>query len=545
MARICTHRYQTIGRLNNEQRLMNNLPVLDIAIIVVYLLAMVFTGLYFSRKNKTAGQFTIASGKIPGWAIGLSIYATFLSSNTFLGVPGKSFGGNWNSFVFSLSMPLAAWVASKYFVPFYRRSGEVSAYTHLEKRFGPWARTYAVICFLLTQFARMGTVFFGMALSLQALTGFSMAAIMIVMGVCIILYTVMGGMEAVIWTEVVQGIIKTSGAVLILWLVIKGIPGGAGEVIRIAKANNKFSLGSGSFNFTESTFWMVLCYGFFINLNNFGMDQNYVQRYHTAASEKQASKSVWLCVAIYVPASLLFFIIGTALFAYYQAAPQMIEPVKLKAAAEKLGSAASIQQVQTMAAQLQPADYGDKVLPHFMATSIPTGLLGLIIAAILSAAMSTISSGMNASATVFTEDILKKYFSAGMNDKKYLRALYMATIVFGIAGLATGLAMIGSKSVLDTWWELSGIFAGGMLGLFLLGIISRRTRSQEALTAMMIGTLIIVWMTFSWLLPARYAFLRSPLHKNMIIVVGTLSIFLTGLLLTYSKRKTQQIRIAG
>ncbi len=524
---------------------MNNLPLTDIAIVIVYLVAMVLIGFYFSRKNKNAEQFTIASGKIPGWAIGLSIYATFLSSNTFLGVPGKSFGSNWNSFVFSLSMPLAAWVAAKYFVPFYRRTGQVSAYTNLEKRFGPWARTYAVICFLLTQFARMGSVFFGMALSLQALTGYSMVTIMLVMGVCIIIYTVLGGIEAVIWTEVVQGIIKTLGAVLILYLVIKEIPGGVHTMISIANEHNKFSLGSGAFNFTESTFWMVLCYGFFINLNNFGMDQNYVQRYHTASSEKQASKSVWLCVAIYVPASLLFFIIGTALFAYYQTHPQMIEPVKLTAAAERLSSSATPQQLAAAAAQLQPADYGDKVLPHFMVTKIPTGLLGLIVAAILSAAMSTISSGMNASATVFTIDIVKKYLRPEISEGGYLRVLYLATVVFGIAGLCTGLAMIGSKSVLDTWWELSGIFAGGMLGLFLLGLVSRRTRNQEALTAVLIGIVVIVWMTFSGLLPQRYAFLRNPLHKNMIIVVGTLTIFLAGLLLTYTKRKSQQIRIAG
>src|SRR5918993_6058511 len=156
---------------------MNNLPVLDIAIILIYLVAMVWVGFYFSRKNKNSEQFTKASGKIPGWAIGLSIYATFLSSNSFLGVPVKAFGTNWNAFVFSISMPFAAWIASKYFVPFYRSTGEISAYTHLENRFGPWARTYAVICFLLTQIARMGTIFFGIALSLQALVGYPMSTI--------------------------------------------------------------------------------------------------------------------------------------------------------------------------------------------------------------------------------------------------------------------------------------------------------------------------------------------------------------------------------
>ncbi|TMI64594.1 MAG: sodium/solute symporter [Bacteroidetes bacterium] len=514
---------------------MNNLPLIDITIIIIYLLAMVAIGFYFSRRNKNSEQFTKASGKIPGWAIGLSIYATFLSSNTFLGVPGKAFGSNWNAFVFSISMPLAAWVASKYFVPFYRSTGEISAYTHLEKRFGPWARTYAVICFLLTQFARMGSIFFGMALSLQALTGFSMQSIMIVMGICIIIYTVLGGMEAVIWTEVVQGIIKTLGALLILFLVIREIPGGINKVIEIAKADNKISLGSLSPNFTTSTFWMVLLYGFFINLNNFGMDQNYIQRYHTARSEKQAAKSVWLCVAMYVPASLLFFIIGTALYSFYQTQPELIDPVRIKQAAEQLGSGASSQQIASLAASYNPADYADKVLPHFMVTKVPTGLVGLIVAAILSAAMSTISSNMNASATVFTMDIYKKYFKPNINDKQQLFSLHIATVIFGLIGLCTGLAMIGSKSLLDIWWELSGIFAGGMLGLFLLGLISRKSKNAEAFTATIIGIVVILWMTFSDRLTGEYSFLKSPLHKNMIIVVGTLTIFLAGLLLTKLK----------
>ena len=516
---------------------MKSLPFIDLSIIFIYLLAMVWVGYYFSRKNKNSDQFTKASGSIPGWAIGLSIYATFLSSNTFLGVPGKAFGSNWNAFVFSISMPFAAWVASKYFVPFYRGTGEISAYTHLENRFGPWARTYTVICFLLTQLARMGSIFFGMALSLQALVGYPMSTIMIVMGICIILYTVMGGMEAVIWTEVVQAIIKTLGAVLILYLVVAEMPGGMSDILHIGETNNKFSLGSLSPDFTESTFWVVFFYGFFINLNNFGMDQNYVQRYHTATSSKQASRSVWLCVALYVPASLLFFIIGACLFAYYQVHPELIATVKLQVAGERLGAGATASQTAEFAAAMKPADYGDKVMPHFMVTKIPTGLVGLIVSAILSAAMSTISSGMNASATVFTMDIYKRYFRPDIGDKKKLFVLHLSTVVFGLLGLITGIAMIGVKSLLDIWWELSGIFAGGMLGLFLLGIISRRTKSHEAFTATLIGIMMILWMTFSKQLPEQYAFLKNPLHNNMVIVVGTLTIFLAGLLLTARKRK--------
>jgi SSS family solute:Na+ symporter len=523
---------------------MKNLPVVDIAIIVFYLLAMVWVGFYFSKKNKNSEHFTKASGKIPGWAVGLSIYATFLSSNTFLGVPGKAFGGNWNAFVFSLSMPFAAWIASKYFVPFYRQTGEISAYTHLEKRFGPWARTYAVICFLFTQIVRMGSIFFGIALSLQALTGYPMSAIMIVMGVCIIIYTVLGGMEAVIWTEVVQGIIKTLGAVLILGLIISEMQGGVSDILHVGKANQKFSLGSFSPDLTESTFWVILFYGFFINLNNFGMDQNYIQRYHTASSSKNAARSVWMCVALYIPASLLFFIIGSSLFAYYNVNPELIAAVKQQVATEKLGVGASINQINQLASHLQPADYGDKVMPHFMVTRIPTGLIGLIISALLSAAMSTISSNMNASATVFTMDIYSRYFNKEAGEKRKFFILHFMTIIFGVLGLVTGIAMIGVKSLLDAWWELSGIFAGGMLGLFLLGIISRRAKSAEALTAVIIGVIVILWMTLSGRLPERFAFLKNPLQANMVIVVGTLAIFLTGLLLTAARRRVNNFEAA-
>src|SRR5690606_19060764 len=204
---------------------------------------------------------------------------------------------------------LAGWVAARYFVPFYRTIGGVSAYTHLEHRFGSWARTYTMICFLLTQLARMGSIFFGIALSLQALTGYDMKTIMLVIGVCIVIYTVMGGIEAVIWTEVVQAIVQTVGALLIMYLVFVNVDGGIKSVMDIGIQDAKFSLGSFDIDFVSSSFWVVLLYGFFINLNNFGMDQNYVQRYHTATSPAEANKSVWLCVWIYVPVSLLFFVI--------------------------------------------------------------------------------------------------------------------------------------------------------------------------------------------------------------------------------------------
>lgn len=506
---------------------MNSLPIFDISIIALYLLGMIGIGIYFSRRNINADQFTKASGHIPGWALGISLYATFLSSNTFLGVPGKAFGSNWNSFVFSLSMPLAAYIAAKYFVPFYRKSGAISAYTHLEHRFGAWARTYAMLCFVLTQLARMGSIFFGIALTLEALTGIDMRTIMVVSGVCIITYTMLGGMEAVIWTEVAQGIIKTIGAIVILGIVIAEMENGFFDIVTIGNADEKFSLGSFSLNdFSTSTFWVVFLYGFFINLNNFGIDQNYVQRYHTAKNAKEAAHSIWLCVYWYLPVSMLFFFIGTALYAYFQQHPELIAAVKQQVAIDK----------NINVTALTPADYGDKVLPHFMVTKVPTGLLGLIIAAILSAAMSTISSGMNSSATVFLKDIYQRYIDTDISPKKELRILYISTSVMGMLAIITGIIMIGVKSILDLWWQLAGIFAGGMLGLFLLGMISKSAGNLVAKLATALGILVIIWMTFSSLLPEQYAGLRNPLHMNMVMVVGTLTIFLSGILISRFKK---------
>lgn len=482
---------------------------IDLLIIVFYLLVMIGIGVYFSRKNKSSEQFTTASGAIPGWALGLSFYATFLSAITFLGDPGKSFGSNWNPFVFSLSIPLAAIVATKWFVPFYRGSGEISAYTHLEKRFGGWARTYAMVCFILTQLARMGTIFYGIALTLNALTGIDMRLIILVAGLCIILYTVLGGMEAVIWTEVIQAILKTMGAAMILYLITLQTP--ISTIIETGIREDKFSLGTWNFDLSTSSFWVILLYGFFINLTNFGIDQNYIQRYHTAKNPGDAAKSIWLCVLYYVPVSFLFFFIGTALYAFYGDNPALILELKQQVSIEK----------NIPLEALKASDYGDRVLPFFMKTQIPTGFLGLLVAALMSAGMSTMSSGMNSSATVFLKDIYLRYINPAATEKKQFRILLFATTCMGAFGIVFGISMIGVKSLLDVWWKLSGIFAGGMLGIFLLGFFAKKVRNSEAKIAAFLGLILIAGMSFKDALPT---YLQIPLDSKMTVVLGTLSI---------------------
>ncbi len=474
------------------------------------------------RKSGTTAEFTAAGGALPGWAVGMSIFGTYLSSNTFLGNPGKAYGGNFNAYVFTLSLPVAAWIAAKYFVPFYRRTGEISAYHHLEKRFGLWARTYAMVCYVLTQIARMGTIMFGVALGLHALTGWNVTAIIVATGVMVTLYTLLGGIEAVIWTDVVQSIVLMGGAILVLALLMLGMPQGPNQALTIAADADKLSLGSWQPDLTSSTVWVVFLFGLFINLTNFGIDQSFVQRYHTADSDSAAKRSVWIGAMLYVPISLLFFLIGAALFSYYSTQPEMLAEVKQVVAIEKSVDADS----------LSAADVGDRVLPHFIATKLPPGLAGLLIAAIFAAAMSSIDTSLNSSATVILKDIHQRYIDPDVSERQAMKVLRIATVAVGLVGTLVAVALIGQKSILDAWWKLQGIFAGGMLGLFLLGILSRRAGGSAAAIAVAAGVLVIGWMTFYPVIENQPTFLRNPLHAQMTIVVGTLVIFLVGVVIS-------------
>lgn len=492
---------------------MDPLPAVDLVVLVVYVAGVVVLGCCFVRRSRTTEQFIAAGRSLPGWAVGLSILGTYVSSISFLALPGKAYGGNWNAFVFSLSLPLAALIAVRWFVPFYRRAGEVSAYHHLEQRFGAWARTYAVICYLLTQLARIGTIMYLVALALAPLTGWDVRLIIVVTGVLVTLYTLLGGIEAVIWTDVVQTLVLMGGALACGVILLAGMPEGPGQVFEIAAKHGKLSLGSFGPSLAEPTFWVVLVYGLFINLQNFGIDQSYVQRYATARSDRAAARSVWLGALLYVPLSALFFFIGTALFAFYTARPELLPA----------GGALK----------------ADAVYPHFIVAELPTGVTGLLIAAVFAAAMSSVDSSLNSSATLILCDVYKRYVRPLASERESMRVLRAATLIWGAAGTAMALAMIHVRSALDAWWQLAGIFSGGMLGLFLLGQVARRAKRPAAVLAVLLGVLVIVWMTLSPKWTGPWERFRSPFHGFLITVFGTLTILLVGLLLSRWKARGQ------
>jgi solute:Na+ symporter, SSS family len=480
---------------------VQRLPALDLAVLLVYLVGLTGYGCWFFRKKQGSEEFMAAGRSMPGWAVGLSIFGSYVSSISFLANPGKAYAGNWNPFVFSLSLPLAAWVAARYFVPFYRKLGEVSAYHHLEQRFGPWARTYAVVCYLLTQMFRMGTILYLLALALVPLLGWDVRVVILLMGVLMIVYPLFGGTEAVIWVGVVQAFTLVAGALICLVFPILGMPEGAGQVFRIAAEHGKFSLGSFGAGLSESTFWVVLVYGLFINLQNFGIDQTYVQRYITARSDRDAVRSVWMGALLYIPLSAVFFFIGTALFAFYSARPGLLDP----------------------------ATKPDAVLPHFIGSQLPIGMAGVIVAAVCAAAL---DSNLNSMATLTLCDVYKRYFRPEASERESMRVLRAATLVFGVLGTGTALAMIQVQSALDAWWQLAGIFSGGMLGLFLLGMLARRATSMAGAVGVTVGVLVILWMTLSTGWKGDLASFRSPFHGFLTIVFGTLAVLLVGFLAT-------------
>lgn len=443
---------------------------------------------------------------MPAWVVGMSIFATFVSSISFLALPGKAYSSNWNALVFSLSVPFAALLAVKFFVPLYRGLGSISAYSYLEIRFGAWARIYASLCYILTQLMRTGAILLLLALPLNALFGWNVKTVIIITGITVTIYSMLGGIQAVIWTDAIQGIILILGAVVCAIILTFSMPDGPLQIIEIAVAHQKFSMGSLGCSLKDSTFWVVLLFGLFVNLQNYGIDQNYVQRYMTTSSEKEAKSSAWFGSLLYIPVSILFFYIGTALFAYYTARPELLP------------------------SELHSPGNGDQVFPYFIVHGLPAGITGLLIASIFAAGMSTVSTSLNSTATIVLADYFNRYGNRKSDEKKSMKVLYISSMVFGLLGTTIALLLVGVESVLDAWWALASIFSGGMLGLFLLGYLSKTVRNIDAILAVIIGIILIFWMSLSPLVfsEANLPSFRSPFHSNLTIVFGTLTIFIVG-----------------
>jgi SSS family solute:Na+ symporter len=462
-----------------------SLSIADILIISFFLTLTLYLGLRHSRRKQTTQSFFLAKGKIPAWAIGMSLLASMISSVTFLAYPGEGFSSNWILLVQGLMVPVVLLGIIWFVVPLYRKVIGLSTYEYFEKRFGSFARYYSSLAFVLRQFSAMGTIFFLLALALGKMLGWNTTGMIVAIGSIIILINLLGGIEAVIWLDVFQGfMLFASGITCLFILLFTAAPSPAGAV-RIASAAHRTGFGPYTVDFTHLTFLVMAINGVFYAIQKYGTDQTVVQRYLTAKTDKAAIRASLMGVLLTVPVWMLFMFIGTGLFVYYQSHP------------------------------LPPGTRADAVFPYFIMTRLPTGLVGFILSAMTSAAICSMSADLNSLGAVGVEDYYKK-MRPDQPDQHYLRAGKVIVTVAGLIsiGIATLYVNSGSNGVLGIVFSLYAIFSGGISGIFLLGLFSPRTNRQG------INTGIIACILFT-----SYAFLTSTKiglgdHKTLLLDLG-------------------------
>ncbi len=445
---------------------MTGARVLDLAVILAYLIFMAWLGVRFSRKQKTTEDFFVAKRSVPSWAMGLSLLATLISSVTFIAYPGSAYSKDWANLVPGFLVLGVLLLVGSVIIPFYRHVVGMSAYEYFEKRFGRPARVYASIAFSLAHFSKMGFVFYLMALTVNSITGWSLD--LVVCGVCavMVLYTVKGGIEAVIWTDVVQAFITWAGVIVCLCFLLFLPPGGPSAVFHLASEQGKFSLGRMQLDYTSATIPVLLVYGFFWYLQRYTADQTVVQRYLVAKSDRGALRGVALGAVLCVPIWALFMLIGTCTWAFYKLTGEQLPGYINKA---------------------------DQIFPHFIATHLPAGFAGLFMASLMGASMTMLASDLNCLAAVGVEDFYRS-LRPQATDRQRLRMARILIVVVGALSAATALILAHAKgNALSMWFAVSAIVSGGLAGLFLLAFLSRRANPRGAYLGIAASLLFTLW----------------------------------------------------
>lgn len=476
--------------------------------LVIYFAAVIGIGVWTSKKMAGTEGYFVGGRSIPGWAVGISMLGTAISSITFLAYPGTAYSSNWSLLVPGLTVPIGALFAIYLFVPYYRRANLVSVNQYLEMRFAPWARAYGCIMWSMFSFIRMGIILFLLSLPIKTMTGFDTFGIIVVLGILVTAYTVMGGIEAVIWTDVVQTLVLLFGGLICVATVWAEVPGGMAAILSDAIEGEKFYMSIDSdFSLVRETLWVLLLYGLFQNLQEFASDQTKVQRYCAANSGRAARLSVWVGGIGCIPVWMLFMFVGTCMWVFYHYFPQ----------------------------QLPEGILSDEVFPYFILNELPVGVAGFLIAAVIAAAMSSIDSSMNGTATVLTTDIYKRFLVKDRDDAHYLMWARWITAAAGAGMIAFSLTVayivehdiLQKDTILGIAFFFFSLFAGGIGGMFFLGFFSTRVNSQGLAIGVVLAVLVSAYMAFGEfkILPEAWS---SPLHRYMINVCSNTICFVIG-----------------
>ena len=494
--------------------------VVNWVVVAVYLLGMVGIGYWFMKRESasTTDAYFRGGQRVPFWVAGLSIFATMLSAITFMAVPGTAYATNWNGYIGQWPILIIVPLVVMFYLPFYRRLNITTAYEYLEKRFNVATRVIGSITFMLFHVGRVAIVLYLPALALSSVTDINIFAAIAVIGVLCVIYTVMGGIEAVVWTDAIQALVLIGGALLCFGLIVSQVDGGISAVGSAMSEQGKGITASWSFGDLSiakgSTSGFVLFVAFMMaNLPSYTSGQDVVQRYVTTPSEKDAARALWMNIGMVLIGSAIFFGLGTALFVFYQDQPELMDPAL-------------------------PAK--DSVLPFFIMQNLPMGVAGLIIAGVFAAAQSTISSSLNSVATAFVTDVYGRLLKPQSNDAQRLGVAKWVVIILGLIGIGVSsyLAMIKTDEVFMLFNRFIGFALGPLGGLFALGIFSRRPNGKAGLLALICGVVTVVTVYF--LNEAGVIDLMPLLYG----AVGFFATLLSGLILGFVMRASDE-EVAG
>lgn len=438
-------------------------------VLTLYLLAMIALGVYFMRRQQGGDDFFKGGGRIPWWAAGISIFATMLSAITYMSIPAKAYATDWTYYPMQICILLVSFPVIKYYLPFFRRLNVTTAYEYLERRFNYATRFMASLLFIIFMTARTALVIFLPSLAMTAVTGIDIYICIVLMAVITIIYCTMGGVEAVVWGDVIQGIILVGGAILAAVYLITNTTGGATAFWDIATREDKFRMFLWSLDWKSATFWVVILGGLANNLISYTSDQTVIQRYMTTKDEKSAARGILTNGLMSVVVTIAFFTIGTGLYTFFKTHPAAMDLTMQKT---------------------------DAIFPFFMMSQLPSGLAGLLIAAIFAATMSTIASNINSISTAFTVDFWARFRTTTPQSQVFVARI--SGVLAGLLGMLIAILMatVDIQSLLDYFNTILGLLSGGIGALFLMGIFFPRIGSRAALLGFCAGTAVVIWMNF-------------------------------------------------
>lgn len=444
------------------------MPPVASVVVVVYLVGVFVIGLIVSRRQNTTERYLLGGRAFPWWAVSFSLIGTMIGSTTFIGHPGEVFRTNmWNLPLHLMLVPVMLFVA-KYVVVFYRRTLRMSVYGYLEQRFGYGACVYGALAFVFSRIVDISGTLFFLAFAVAMLTQWDIALVIIAIGVVTVLYTYMGGITAVVWTDVIQGTVLIGSALLFLGYLLIVPEATPAELITTAWEGGKFSWGNWRFSLVEDNVWVLMVLGLVWALQRYATDQHMVQRYLIARSDREARVAAYIGGISALPIWLLFWVFGALLWAYYQGAPGIIP--------------ADVVADQT------------RIVPFYVLSEFPAFMLGLFVAGLAAAAMSSLDSDINAIATVVVEDFYQRKIPQA-TDRQSLIVGKTTVFVVGALCVLASLQWIGVQSAIGFMFDLISVATAGVLGLFVLGIFFRAASPRGAWAGIGAAVTFTAWAT--------------------------------------------------